>query len=155
MLSASKLSLFGTNPIVVSERVEIAPHVLFECGGYDSFSAAGSGTLGQPPSPQVNASAACPWPENLYAQSWESHQPPQQCNAALNVCGSNHSADYQASWLVSDYLGQWSFSQCLVGTDGKQIFSTNGNPTDLNKACPSAAAKPWAKPKAPPKTLVA
>ena len=144
LLSASKLQFFGQNPIVVTQRVEIAPHVLMACNGND-FAAAGSGVLGQPPSPQVNASATCHWPSSLYDESWDAHQPPQSCNAALNVCGSNHSSDYMAPWLVTGYLGQFSFSQCLSGTDGKALFAQDGtNPTDVTKACPAATHKPKA-----------
>ena len=146
ILSAGRLSAFSS-PFTVSEKLDVAPHALIGCpqsaaGG--DFYAAGSGTLGQPPTSAENASAICPWPSdwNSYkGHKWEAHQPAHSCNAEVKVCGADHASDYEASWLEDPQHGYLNrFGLCLHGTDGKPLFSLYDR-SNLSKPCPPPSAR--------------
>jgi len=134
---AAAAQLTSTNAsLTVTREVQLAPHFLLECPGDQAPIAAGTGTLNVPPTAAVNASATCKWPWHSspyeHADRYGSHVPAPVCRIDTKVCGSDHAADYEASWLKG-LLQSHTTSTCLVGTSGKSIFAS-----DFDKTMPCA-----------------
>ena len=106
-----------------------------QCPSSQKERAAGTGTLGKLPTPQENASAICPWPAGMYDHlaPWGTHIPAAQCRIARNLCGTNHSSDYNASWLQRGILGGAATERdfdCVRGADGyRSIWDDAYDPT--------------------------
>jgi len=127
MLSAGRLSTLSGN-VHVSRKIELAPHFLLRCPRSTDFAAAGSGQLGVPPTAAQQSAAVCKWPAETYQyHKWEVHQPAKDCNVDLAVCGADHEADYEAHWMLRDFLRD-NYSQalqfeCLVKRQGDSYES--------------------------------